>query len=347
MKDRSVEFPQRYRLTKVTGTDDIYDLIPAPGEITEEGTLINKGTLLSDDTAAKFFESLVGTETVDQVLGLLGNYNLHWWKRRTVQTLYRMLTSTLDYTSGGQTYNMFSAGGYYASCIIYCADNVIFDPVTGAIALESPVSYTVPYDGSSNFLNTFAGKYISNSVSGSRIWKIAEDARHNQYQEVNFYGWNYYPAYDLSAQSYQDYGAWEYLQSPNRDAYPDSGVSDGYEYQYLGKPLDNAVTASKSEILSYTGINTYGSNNPNTLTFSFVPKVILIFGGNGFAAFCNTKNGGKSFASNFGNGSAGAGCVVTFASNGSVSWYVSSAFGYETQQQCNSGGTIYTVLALG
>ena len=39
---------------KVPGTDDIYDFIPAPGEISEEGTLINKATLLSDATAAMY-----------------------------------------------------------------------------------------------------------------------------------------------------------------------------------------------------------------------------------------------------------------------------------------------------
>lgn len=54
MEDRSVEFPQRYQLKKVEGTDDIYDLIPAPGTITAEGTLINKKALLQDATAALF-----------------------------------------------------------------------------------------------------------------------------------------------------------------------------------------------------------------------------------------------------------------------------------------------------
>lgn len=54
MDDRSVQYPQRYQLKKVDGTDDIYDLIPAPGEITEEGTLINKSALLKDETAALF-----------------------------------------------------------------------------------------------------------------------------------------------------------------------------------------------------------------------------------------------------------------------------------------------------
>ena len=52
MKDRAVEFPNRYRLAKVEGTSDVYDLVPAPGTVTEEGTYINKKTLLTDETAA-------------------------------------------------------------------------------------------------------------------------------------------------------------------------------------------------------------------------------------------------------------------------------------------------------
>ena len=51
MFDRSVQFPNRYRMTPVPGTSDIVDLIPAPGEIEHEGTPINKATLLTDDVA--------------------------------------------------------------------------------------------------------------------------------------------------------------------------------------------------------------------------------------------------------------------------------------------------------
>lgn len=60
MKDRNVEFPRRFHLTKVEGTDDIYDLEPAPGEITEEGTLLNKANLLTDETA-----KMIGLTTED------------------------------------------------------------------------------------------------------------------------------------------------------------------------------------------------------------------------------------------------------------------------------------------
>lgn len=54
MTDRNVQFPNRYQLTKVPGTDDIYDLTPAPGTITAEGTMINKASLLTDETAQAF-----------------------------------------------------------------------------------------------------------------------------------------------------------------------------------------------------------------------------------------------------------------------------------------------------
>ena len=52
MQDRNVEFPNRFRMVKVEGTDDIYDVIPAPGEVLNPGTLLNKANLLTDETAA-------------------------------------------------------------------------------------------------------------------------------------------------------------------------------------------------------------------------------------------------------------------------------------------------------
>lgn len=61
MTDRNVQYPQRYQLSKVEGTDDVYDLIPAPGEVGAEGTLINKATLLQDSTAALYG---LGTDAV-------------------------------------------------------------------------------------------------------------------------------------------------------------------------------------------------------------------------------------------------------------------------------------------
>lgn len=49
MKDRIVQYPNRYKLTPVSG--DIYDLTPEPGIVTEPGTDLNKANLLPDDVA--------------------------------------------------------------------------------------------------------------------------------------------------------------------------------------------------------------------------------------------------------------------------------------------------------
>lgn len=52
MKDRIVQYPNRYKLTPVSG--DIYDITPEPGIVTEPGTDLNKANLLKDDTAALY-----------------------------------------------------------------------------------------------------------------------------------------------------------------------------------------------------------------------------------------------------------------------------------------------------
>lgn len=82
MKDRNVQHASRFRLTKVPGTDDVYDLIPAPGEVYEEGTLINKSALLKDATAALF--GLDDNAVPDDVLAEIGKYKQYWWKRKKV-----------------------------------------------------------------------------------------------------------------------------------------------------------------------------------------------------------------------------------------------------------------------
>lgn len=45
--------------------------------------------------------------------------------------------------------------------------------------------------------------------------------------------------------------------------------------------IAHADTKAKIAVGSYTGTDTYGSSNPNSLTFSFAPKLILLFVNNG------------------------------------------------------------------
>lgn len=72
MQDRNVEFPNRFRMVKVEGTDDIYDMIPAPGDVLNPGTLLNKANLLTDETAGRL-GLLQEDPTVNEAFGALAN----------------------------------------------------------------------------------------------------------------------------------------------------------------------------------------------------------------------------------------------------------------------------------
>lgn len=71
MIDREVEHPNRYRLKLVADEDNVFDLIPEPGEIVEEGTPLNKATLLQDSTALNIGFAKSDNPTVDQAFAKL------------------------------------------------------------------------------------------------------------------------------------------------------------------------------------------------------------------------------------------------------------------------------------
>lgn len=67
-----------------------------------------------------------------------------------------------------------------------------------------------------------------------------------------------------------------YLQSANRNEYPDFGLQNGLTYVYLGVPFQNSVDAKNTAVGSYVGTGKYGSANRNSITFSFVPKFLIV-----------------------------------------------------------------------
>lgn len=80
MRDYDVQFPNRFRLVRVPGTDDIFDLEPVPGEVYAYGDPLNKNTFLKDATAALYGK---GPDALpDEILAFIGQYNEHWWRRR-------------------------------------------------------------------------------------------------------------------------------------------------------------------------------------------------------------------------------------------------------------------------
>lgn len=69
-----------------------------------------------------------------------------------------------------------------------------------------------------------------------------------------------------------------YEQSTIRNAYPDSSVENNYLYSFLGIPLEEMAQKMDFNIQTgqYIGTGTYGPKNPNVLSFSKPPQILMV-----------------------------------------------------------------------
>lgn len=347
MQDRIPLYPGRVKMTPVAGQANTYDMVRAD-DPTQAGTPLNKATLLKDATAALFG---LGTDAVpDDVLAELGKYKQYWWRRRT-PSYVQYIEQRSDIQS---TYDIIRR-----SIPLTYSKDIHITPETGEISLVSPTKLELgngEREDAERVGSTLAAEapcYIQTTVeNGAGIYYLPQGTTYSTFDSTTLrrsYGSYYYVIlnYPASPQgqvvtsvpSNVPAGEWEYLTSSDRNAYPDSGTSGGYEYEYLGIPFDNAVTAPKIETGSYVGTGTYGSGNKNTLTFSIKPKVLFIAGdGMGsLAVFVDKVTPAKTIT-----GSDADNLGVTW-SDQTVSWWSTDN---ATEQQ-NYSGTTYNYVAIG
>lgn len=293
MDDRNVQYPNRFQLTKVDGTDDIYEIIPAPGKVYTEGTFINKFALLKDTTAALFG---LGVDNVpDDVLVFLGKYNQYWWKRRTsgfalVPNLGAEQIQCVEWQGRP------NSGSYTpTNHIRYSPTVTVHEDLS--VTLNNPQVLTFTPNGIGSNLQVLQGKYFYltkqvNSVAHGNWGNIdykttpanviyyasgAPTGKQNSADSEDYtYVAEAIPAKTVTGKKELHDGPWEYVRSSARDAYPDSGIHDGYEYQFLGIPFENSVLPLRVETGSYVGTGTYGINNPCSLTLPFEPKLFIV-----------------------------------------------------------------------
>ena len=141
MKDRVVEFPNRYRLVPVAGQENTYDFVAVPGTITEEGTPINKATLLTDAVANRF--GLEGDPTVSEALALAA---LKWTLTAALLPLSGWST-TEPYTQTVKATGVIADG---ARCMV----DVAAGPSTFDAFTEAGVRATEQGDGTLTFVAT-------------------------------------------------------------------------------------------------------------------------------------------------------------------------------------------------
>lgn len=292
MKDRVPLYPGRVKMTPVAGQENVYDMVRSD-QPTQDGDPLNKATLLKDATAALFG---LGADSVpDDVLAWIGKYNLHWWRRRT--------PAISGYVEKKEKVSkMYGIVG--VSKTVNYAKSIKVDQDSGSISLVSPTELKCAYGNPSAFMQELCSKsplYFTEKgdndyetlyyiPSGSTFYdKAWTDAA---YTLVGYYNSNNNSMKvniaslaptdkraSLVTSVFNDGepGEWEYIQSSDRSEYPDSGEQDGYEYQYIGIPFENAASPHVKIVTgSYVGTGKYGENNPNSLTFEFNPKLLFI-----------------------------------------------------------------------
>ena len=352
MKDRVPLYPGRVKLVPVSGQENTYDMTRAD-QPTQAGDPLNKATLWSDVTAALFG---LGVDSVpDDGFAYLGKYAQHWWRRRSKGGHYRVKISEKD-TSNNRYYyisrfhSKSTGGGYSKEISVPYSDNVSID-ISGKITgLAEPIKYlTYTYDGYTS-LNKIKGKFIQQTektektgdITYGDFFYIPESGKPKKdvdSEERQYTVW-FTKTGVLTTEYLTEVGPWEYVRSSDRLAYPDYGLQDGYEYEYLGIPFDNAVGAPKVEVGSYVGTGTYGASNPNSLTFGFVPLLVIIIDPYSYyVTFTLVKDCEQASVSNA--RSSGGQTTVSWTFN-SVEWY-----GQSSINQLNNNGYIYRYFAIG
>lgn len=122
----------------------------------------------------------------------------------------------------------------------------------------------------------------------------------------------------------QENGAWVLNEIPN------------FDEQFMRCATLPGVP-SRVESGSYVGTGTYGSGNPNSLTFGFVPKTVIVKTEATAAYFLYALAGSQSARS----GVSSSAATLTWSGN-TLQWYSSSAI-----SQMNTSGTTYYYVAIG
>lgn len=371
MKDRIPTPGQegRVQIEYEDGTK-VFATISMADNPTELGTPLATATLLKDATAALYGKDRDAVP--DDVLAWVGKHNLHWWS-----VLYGKAHS---YYAEQKTVLTSGVDLIGQNLSVEYAQSISIDQDTGAITLVNPQTLSTSYG--TNDVKTFcqtlvnaAPVYVSN---GSGVFYIPEGATYTStswaeepYTLAGYYNSGTKVKYirlssaapvGLIASRVTSQivnvaaGDVTYVQSYYRNAYPDNETVDELTYRYLGVPFQNAVNAGEVVIGSYTGTGTAGPDNPNVLTFSKIPKFVLIMPETEASFNPKQTNGATWFFMIHGVTKIGVHRASDNTSNEpvyitwdgeTVSWYhYTSLSGSYANAQMNAAGTVYHYMAL-
>lgn len=277
-------------MKQFNGTD--YDTLYPKTKVEQVEGAYTQQQILANATKTLF--GLGDTAVPDDAFALLGKYNLHWWRRRTATPVYRydkVVTPQTQTTVSELASSVPSAtlvvnrdvntGSNAVNRNFSYASSIEIDQSNGEVKLVNPTS-TYFKVGYSNGFSNIEGTYFTNVYENpTAVYKGAGKAS-NGTQKVGGFYYQYLKSgvevitSEKVVDHYTDLGDWEYVTSISKETYPENGYLNGYIYEYLGIPFDNAVNGAKIETGSYIGTGTYGSSNPITLTADFEIKLVII-----------------------------------------------------------------------
>lgn len=266
MKDRVSQDPGRVLITPEDGSPAFYATMTRADNPIEDGDHINKATLLKDPTAVLY--DLGITAVPDDVFRVLSRFQKGlgneyvWAKEGYIAPTYTQKVVENPYLIDEQ---------YYIKAQIADSIEVRQD---GAVMLVNPSEEQSVTGGN---LTALKGKYFiitvgfyAGSIDRDIVYYCPANATFEVVPYFSSYYWTPDALYQLTGVAEVADGL-EYVNSPNSDAYPPA-VDDGCRYSALG------MLGAKANIAvgTYTGTGKHGSANPNSLTFGFEPKIVII-----------------------------------------------------------------------
>lgn len=232
------------------------------GILTKFRSVFTKSETLSAVTAALFG---LGADAVpDDAFNWIGKFNQYWWSALDI--------SYAAVIGDAYTINLTRATeGSIKTTINYSSQIEVSS--TGELSLVNPSSGEF-YSSAYSNADILKGKYIQGAFENtSAIFYIAADAPN----ATRLVSGNYvYIKVTASMVSSVNPNTSRYVNSANRNMYPDCGEQDGTEYRFIGIPFSNLLSSPKIEKGSYIGTGTYDSNSPVCITTSRKPVIIFV-----------------------------------------------------------------------
>ena len=363
MKDRVPVYPGRVVLTPVSGQQNTYDMTRAD-QPTQDGTPLNKASLLKDATAALFD---LGSDAVpDDMLNALAHTgDLHVWKRtQNGQVDYPVSPNPNAYQEGSDE----QPAGYTLGEVVTDKNFVSVSANNGSANLKVANSITVLNDGTidtSNFsvFQSISIDYLNPEVDAKKIagkffviYSLGGSAGYPATSELSL-NTVYYAPPDVSL----TYIPWS-------SSHPQKSVVINKFQQVTGYPAIPANTTIEylgqigsfgSRIVtgSYSGTGSVGGGGKCILSFDKNPDLIILYSTQyltnpstaAFGFLVNTQYGSEitsiGYAYTTSRTQAGNQIYLTNIlgsfNDGIVSWY-----GANTENQLNQINSIYEYVAI-